>query len=351
MSISFIFDGATDRVSDEGHGLRAAAIAAICLLSQIAMVEGDYDTAETHCRALQAIMSQRSERLPGAVRQFLVGTDLRLTGVHVRAPLLSQQLHPNFRVPGFHDASSIVQERVYSNLRAFPNGSLFPKDNPAAAQRILYGLHDLAMADSRTDIHWTALWGHINAVAYLLAELQVQAESNSSLEEKVALVGCQMQFWGMTSAFVPQAGIQSHQLSRLSNIIASLDPIELSTRWLRSTGSLELLLWILCDAVIAALHHQKSPQHSDDHLPSWLWCHIMHVMGRLNVRRAEDLEACLRNMPFTESWNRIACRCFDDWLRSGADDCTLAHDYKVCLLPDLGLYRNLRLNFDVNSAI
>lgn len=296
-------------------------------------------------------MSRRSERLPGAVRQFLVGTDLRLTGVHVRAPMLSQQLHPSFRVPAFRDASTVVQERVYSNLRAFPNGTLFPKDNPVAAQRILYGLHELAMADSRTDIHWTALWGHINAVAYLLAELQVQAESSCSFEEKIALVGCQMQFWGMTSAFVPQFGIQSHQLSRLSNIIASLDPSDLSTRWLQSTGNLDLLLWILCDAVIAALHRQGSPQRPDEHLPRWLWCHVTHVMERLKIRRAEDLEACLRNMPFTESWNRIACHCFDDWLRSGADGRTLAHEYKVCLLSDLGLYRNLRLNFDVNSAI
>lgn len=335
-------------IPDEGYGLRAAAIAAICLLSQIAFVEGDYKTAETHCRALHAVMSQRTDRLPGAVRQFLAGSDLRLTGIFVRAPLFPENLCPNFRITKFIDADSSDQEAVYSTLHMLPTGTLFPADDPSKTTRLLHGLHQLAKAHDRTDISWMMPWGHINATAYLLAELQVQAELSCSLEEKVALIGCQMQFWGMTSAFVPQSGIQKHQLDRLSQTIATLDPVDLSRRWLRMTGSLDVLLWVLMNAVSSTLHCPTIL--SRGLLPKWLFSHTTYIIKRLILSRADELEACLRNMPYTEPWNGSACLFLDEWMRSRDDSILLAPNGKTHHLSDPGLFKNLRLNFDVSSG-
>jgi hypothetical protein len=44
-------------------------------------------------------------------------------------------------------------------------------------------------------------------IAYLIAETQVEIDKSRTLEEKLILIACQMQFWGMFAIFVPQRGL------------------------------------------------------------------------------------------------------------------------------------------------
>jgi hypothetical protein len=78
-----------------------------------------------------------------------------------------------------------------------------------------------------------------------------------------------MQFWGMLNVFAPQSGLQSFQLSRLSQLLGPIHPSGLCTRWLEQTSNLDLLLWCLCNAAGSALYqpHDDMASKSTRSLP------------------------------------------------------------------------------------
>lgn len=63
----------------EGRELRIPAIAAICLLCMAAFVEGEYEAAETHLRAIAPLVSSKmlcADTLPPFLWLLLTWADL-----------------------------------------------------------------------------------------------------------------------------------------------------------------------------------------------------------------------------------------------------------------------------------
>lgn len=321
--------------------MRIAAIATICLLCKIAFVEGDYGAAEHHCRALSQIASGRLQVFPGFLWLFLVWADLRLTAVLIRKPYLPYYLHPDFNTSCYLELSNKAAHLIAWNMLNLPKGPVFSVSSADKIQLLFTKLHRLAVAYETSELEWTVPWGISYDVAYLLAELQVEIEQHGSSEEMLVLLGCQMQFWGMSSPFVPQSGIRVHQVSRLAQIVGHVQPAILCERWLEQTGSIDLLLWALLNAV-ASLVFCGRLRHV---VPGWLRHHIAHIVGANYQCTDEDgLEALMRRMPYTERWNGMACR---EWRelsqtepQSGPSNTIPSNG------PDPGLFANLRLTFD-----
>jgi hypothetical protein len=178
-----------------------------------------------------------------------------------------------------------------------------------------------------------------------MAEFQAETDRSGTLEQGIIIVGCEMQFWGVSKPFVPQSGIQSFQMDRLSQLIAAISPNALCTRWLESTNNLDLLLWCLMNAAGSALHQPQlsTSSKSSQVLPTWLENHVNYLIELLDIVSPEDLEARMQKMPFSKEWNRPACRAFFSGPRSYG---YVATDAMLLCEPSVGLFRDLRLLFD-----
>lgn len=246
----------------------------------------------------------------------MVAVDAYLSAVSLRGPSLPYHMHEDFRTLYFYNPNEIIVKAALNTLGKFPVGSVFSDENAPRTKRLLLGIHGLAHAQSRFDIGWTAAWANIYDVSYLLAQLQVEVEEHGSLEEHIILIGCQMQFWGM-NIFVEQTDIQKHQLRRLAQAITSMDPETLCARWLELTGSLDLLLWTLCNAGISVLHLSGPRVTATELLPDWLQPAVIYILERLQLTQPDDLRARLQQMPFTDPWNGRACKSAPVWSNTG----------------------------------
>jgi hypothetical protein len=277
-------------------------------------VEGDYDSAEYHCQALAKLVPGRMSSFSKIVWQIVISGDIYLSAVRVRGPCLPYHLHEEYRSLYFYNPNTNIVNTALNNLAKFPEGLVFSEDQAQRTKRLMLGLHSFARAQTRFDIDWTVAWGHIYDVSYLIAQLQVEVDRHGSLDELIILVGCQLQFWGDMTIFVNLPDIQSHQLHRLEQAIASIDPDILCARWLEFTGSLDLLLWTLCNAGVSVLHLNSNRGVSTENLPHWLQPAVTHILKELGIKQPEDLEARLRQMPFTDTWNGRACHALPSWL-------------------------------------
>jgi hypothetical protein len=149
----------TDQPVYEGVSLRIAAIATICLLCKIAIVEGDYATAEHHCRALSRIASELLLEFPGFLWLFLVWADLRLTAVLSRIPYLPYYLHPDFRLPCFPARGIKITSLTASNVLALPRGPIFSNGSAGKIESLFTKLHELALAYDTVELEWNTPWG------------------------------------------------------------------------------------------------------------------------------------------------------------------------------------------------
>jgi hypothetical protein len=289
------------------------AIATIALLAFNYFIEGDYDSTEVHCQALVRLVAGHLNTLPDIVWLSVVCVEMYLSGVSTRGFTLPYHLHPDFRSLYFYNPSENIINAASSSLSKLPAGTVFSKYHTHRTQRLMQGLYALVHAQTRPDLDWTAPWGHIYDVSYLLAQLQVEVERHWSLEEYIVLVGCQMQFWGMMTAFINHPDIQSHQLHRLAEAITQIDPSTLCARWLASTGSLDSLLWTLCNAGVSVLHLEGVGSVAAGALPGLLQPAVSFVFQQLQISGPEDLKTRLQQMPFTDRWNGRACRCFSTW--------------------------------------
>jgi hypothetical protein len=285
--------------------------------------------------------------LPVIPWQFIIAADMRLTGVHVRAPAFPYHLHKDFRTNCFFDPSSHIVEAALSNFRIFPVGSVFSMAHALGTNRLLQGLHGLAHAHARSDSDRTLAWGHIYDVGYRIAQLQVVVERHGSMEEQIILVGCQMQYWGMMLFLTHKPEIQRSQLRRLADIIAPVDPSTLCTRWEELTGSLDLLLWTLCNACISVLHQRKIGCCASECLPGWLKSAIEYIFEQMMIRCSYDLRARLEQMPFTQRWNDKACQHFHVWSKTGDIALKLAPNHSTASSPEKSLFQRLRMDLDV----
>jgi len=319
------------------------AVAAVCLLNRIAFTEKEYGTADHHVRALRKLTAGREWEIPGFCWVLLIWADLHLTGVQVRAPYLAYHVHPDFRYRPLNgrfqsDADTYFQE-------VLPGGLAVSAQFRDTATQLYQRLRELAYSYDVRDFEWNISRGMSYEIAYRLAETQVTVDMSGTLEEEIITIGCQMHFWGMSKPFVPQSGIQSFQMQRLSQLIAAMPPSTLFTRWLEHTGNLDLLLWCLCNAAGSALHQQSDniSSTSSHQLPAWLQYHVTYIIELLGVVDPEDLESRLHKLPFAEDWNRAACRSFFSGTLA-LDDRTLS---KTSMSETtLGLFRDLRLIFD-----
>jgi hypothetical protein len=173
-------------------------------------------------------------------------------------------------------------------------------------------------------------------VGYLLAQLQVVVEREGAMEEQIILIGCQMQYWGMMLFLTHKPEIQKSQLCRLAHIIASVDPSILCSRWEELTGSLDLLLWSLCNACISVLHQRKIGCCASERLPGWLM-----------IRCPVDLRTRLEQMPFTQRWNEKACQYFDVWSKTGDIGRTSSSDDSTAPSSEKSLFQRLRMDLDI----
>jgi hypothetical protein len=270
-----------------------------------------------HCRVLARLAPSHLHLLPGVTWQIMSLADMYLSGVRVRAPSLPYHIIPEFRTLYSYNPNEKIVKAALDNLTKFPVGSVFSNATSPRTKRLLQGLHGLVHAESRFDIEWSAPWANIYDVSYLLAQLQVEVELHGSLEERIALVGCQMQFWGNMIWFLEQTDIQKHQLSRLAQAITSMDPSILCTRWLELTGSLDLLLWTLCNAGVSVLQLNGSHSIATEPLPDWLQPAVGYILKLLQLSEPNDLRARLRQMPYTDSWNDRACQSAPVWSNTG----------------------------------
>jgi hypothetical protein len=255
--------------------------------------------------------------LPGVTWQIMSLADMYLSGVSVRAPSLPYHIIPEFRTLYSYNPNEMIIKAACDNLAKFPVGSVFSNEHSSRTKRLLQGMHGLSHAQNRFDIDWNAPWANIYDVSYLLAQLQMEIEQHGSLEELIVLVGCQMQFWGSMIWFLEQTDIQKHQLSRLEQAIASIDPSTLCAHWLELTGSLDLLLWTLCNAGVSVLQLTGSRNIATELLPGWLQPAVGYILERLQLSRPDDLRARLRQMPYTDLWNDRACQSAPVWSNTG----------------------------------
>jgi hypothetical protein len=285
--------------------------------------------------------------LPAIPWQFIIAADMRMTGIRVRAPAFPYHLHKDFRTNCFFDPPSEIVEAALNNLRIFPVGPVFSTAQALRTNRLLQGLHGLAHAHARSDSDRTLAWGHIYDVGYVLAQLQVVVERYGSMEEQVILIGCQMQYWGMMRFLTHKPEIQKGQLRRLANIIASLDPVTLCSRWKKLTGSLDLLLWTLCNACVCVLHSGETGRYAGERLPDWLKSAMEYIFQQLTLRRPDDLRQRLKQMPFTQRWNEKACQYFEAWSKTGDITQKLASDQSPSSSSEKSIFQRLRMDLDI----
>lgn len=332
-----------DRTPGEGASLNVNAISAICLLNRIAFAEHEHEAADLHVRALQKLTDQRVRQLPGFCWLIVVWADLHLTGVQPRAPYLAYYVHPEFRARPFSGIFQSDADTYFS--KTLPGGLVMSSHFKAKAVRLYEGLRELVYAFGQRDLEWTTSRGLHYEVAYLMAEFQAETDKSGTLEQGIIIAGCEMQFWGVSKPFVPQSGIQSFQMHRLSQLIAKMQPSALCTRWLESTSNLDLLLWCLMNAAGSALHQPQlsTSSKSTQLLPTWLQSHVTYIIELLDIVSPEDLEARMQRMPFGREWNRPACLAFFSGPR---DHGYFATDAKLLCEPNVELFRDLRLLFD-----
>lgn len=285
--------------------------------------------------------------LPAIPWQFIIAADMRMTGIRVRAPAFPYHIHKDFRTSCFFDPPSQIVETALNNLRIFPIGPVFSMAQVLRTNRLLQGLHALAHAHARSDSDRTLAWGHIYDVGYVLAQLQVEVERYGSMEEQIILIGCQMQYWGMMRFLTHKPEIQKNQLRRLANIIASVEPSILCSRWEELTGSLDLLLWTLCNACVCVLHSRETGRYAAERLPDWLRSAIVHIIEQLTIRRPDDLRARLEQMPFTQRWNEKACQYFQVWSKTGATTSKPASNPSPSSASEKSIFQRLRMDLDI----
>ena len=318
------------------------AIAAICLLNRIAFSENEYGVADLHVRALHRLAAHRVRELPGPIWLLFVWADLHLTGVHIRAPYLRYHVHPSFRSRPFSGKFQFDADTYFS--RTLPDGLVISSCFKDTATKLYEDLRELGYSFSQS-LEWDKSRGISYDIAYRLAEAQKDVDNSGSLEERLIIVGFEMQYWGTSKMFLPQSGIQSFQMDRLSHLISTMQPSALCTRWLEHTSSFDLLLWCLLNAAGSALHQPQPPtlQDSAPLLPSWLQRHVTYLIELLDIVSPSDLETRMHRMPFTNEWNRPACRSFFSGPRAHG---YVATDAKLLCEPDTDPFRDLRQLFD-----
>ena len=226
-------------------------------------------------------------------------------------------MHEDFRTLYFYNPNETIVKATLVNLAKFPVGLVFSKEQEPRTKRLIQGIHGLAHAQARFDIGWTAPWANIYDVSYLLAQLQIEVGQHGSLEEQVVVIGCQMQFFGMLTVFVEQADLQSHLLHCLEQATRSIDPSDLCKRWLELTGSLDWLLWTLCNAGVSVLQLTGCHSLAMEPLPDWLQPTVEHILGHLQLSQPDDLHTRLQQMPYTQIWNGRACQSTPVWSNIG----------------------------------
>jgi hypothetical protein len=308
----------------------------------MAFAENEYETADHHMRALQRMTAQRLRQVPGFCWLALVWSDLHLTAVHLRAPYLAYHIHPDFRERPFSGKFQFDADTYFSKI--LPGGLVISSPFRAVSIRIYQELRECGYAYDQRDADWKIPWGMSYDIAYLIAETQVEIDKSGTLEEKLILIGCQMQFWGMFAIFVPQSGLQSFHMCRLALLLTPIPPSTLCTQWLEHTANLDLLLWCLCNAAGSALHqsHNGAPLEPAQSMPAWLRHHVIHIVDFLGIIGPRDLEARLRSMPFSKAWNEPAYRSFCSQTRSSSAESTRE--------PSLEIFRDLRLIFESCSV-
>lgn len=309
-------------------------------------IEGDYENAERHCEALARLITGRLHLLPALFWQFIAAADMQLSAVQMRGPRLPYHLHKDFRSLYFYNPSENIVNETLKDLGRFPVGSVFSMDTSPRTKRLLQGLHGLAHAQSRFDLDRTDIWAHIYDTSYLLAQLQVEVERNGSVEELIMFIGCQMQYWGMLTVFVAQPDVQTFQLRQFHQAISSVDPVTLCDHWIELTGSLDLLLWSLCNAGISVLQLTGSHNVATEQLPNWLQPYLEYIFERLLIENDEDLRAILQQMPFTGRWNGRACLSFEVWSGTNIATPSSISRHEPSSPPLNALYERLRLDFD-----
>ena len=145
----------------------------------------------------------------------------------------------------------------------------------------------------------------------------MEAEQHGFLEEHIIVISCQMQLFGTMIVFCEQTDIQNHLLHRLEQAIASIDPGDLCNRWLKHTGSLDWLLWALCNAGVSVLQLTGCRILATGPLPEWLQRAVGYILEHLQLTEPDDLRACLQQMPYTETWNGRACQSAPVWSNTG----------------------------------
>jgi hypothetical protein len=325
---------------DEGVALRVNAIAAISLLNRMSFAEQQYEAADLHMRALQNLTAQRLRQLPDFCWLVVVWSDLHLTAVQLRVPYIEYYVHPDFRARPFSGKFQFDMDTYL--CRILPSEPAISRSFRTIATRLYQDLRECGYAYDQKDLDWKVFRGMSYDIAYLLAETQVEIEKDGTLEEKLITIGCQIQFWGMLHITVPQSGLQSFHMSRLTSLLASIQPSALCKRWLEHTGSLDLILWCLCNAVRSALYLQ-----SNGALPPWLQDHVSYIKNLLGIANAHDLGTRLHSLPRTKSWNEPAYRAF----------CSLAPTYEDSSARTnamshfhVEVFRDLRLDLDLPSS-
>jgi hypothetical protein len=319
------------------------AIAAISLLNRMAFAENEYEAADHHVRALQRLTAQRLQQLPGFCWLTVVWSDLHLTTVHLRAPYLTYYIHPDFRERPFSGKFQLDADTYFPQI--LPGGLVISSSFRTVATELYRKLRECGYAYDQRHMEWKVSRGMSYEIAYLLAETQVDIERNGSLEERLITIGYQMQFWGMLNVVAPQSGLQSFQLSRLSQLLGPIHPSGLCTRWLEQTSNLDLLLWCLCNAAGSALYqpHDDMASKSTRSLPPCLQRHVTYTIDLLGIIGSHDIEARLHSLPSSKAWNKPACRSFFSRMRTYGD---IATSTGPMCGSHIGIFRDLRLIFD-----
>jgi hypothetical protein len=275
----------------------------LSLLSLAAFTEGDYTAAEWHTQAIARVAASRLNRLEFLPFLTIAMADLRMTGIYLRAPLLPYYLHPHAEA-----LSGTARDRskffALFNAMCLPHGPglLFNVNGQGAM--MLQKLHELAFVHESPGHDYMTMMPLIYDGAYHLALLQVELERYGSWAEKVVLLTCQMQFWGMCKQFISQSGVQERFFQRFATLVSNTSPTKLSERWVSNSGGLNFLLWAYCNAFISALHHNK-PSDGIAMVPSWLLHQLQHVFVRLEVTSPEVFQSRLEEFPYVEHWNGV----------------------------------------------
>ena len=289
------------------------AILAVAFLCYTYIIEGDYESAELHCQALAKLAPSRLHDIPHTVWPLMVSADMYLTAVRMRAPSMPYHMHEDYRTLYFYNPNETIVKAARDSLTKFPIGPVFSEEHAPRTKRLIQGIHGLAHAQTRFDIAWNAPWANIYDVSYVLAQLQVEVEQHGSLEDHIIVVGCQMQLFGMLTVFCEPTDLQNHLLHRLEQAIASVDPSDLCDRWLEHTGSLDWLLWALCNAGVSVLQLTGCHSLATEPLPEWLQPAVEYILNHLQLTQPDELSARLQKMPYTDIWNGRACQSAPVW--------------------------------------